>query len=291
MQDFSHILDFCSQLKTLHVQNCEEFVGRSSIKYNSLPFDLTIFKSLEKLCLTNVIVSNIFSVGSLRTSLKSLHVNNCRVTLMSEFLLCDEMHKNLETVNSAHVWKDLIEVDFSRNNISSIGNAVLLIPNAEKLVLADNKIFDLGNMTVLSHLRVLNLSGNCLSDKSIENLHQKIGKIVSLSMAQNSLQSLEDFSKLYALESLDVGSNSIKDIKKVEQISSLPCLDYLVLTGNPVATIVDYRIKVFELFGDRAQDLCLDNEKPTQKELDTAAVLKALRIAKEGRSPIFSPPS
>uniref|UniRef100_A0A1B6MTC8 PX domain-containing protein n=1 Tax=Graphocephala atropunctata TaxID=36148 RepID=A0A1B6MTC8_9HEMI len=47
-------------------------------------------------------------------------------------------------------------------------------------------------------------------------------------------------------------------------------------------------LQVLEHFGRRAACICLDNEKPSQKELDTVAVMLALKVVKEGKTPVFS---
>ncbi|XP_069954926.1 nischarin-like [Cherax quadricarinatus] len=109
-----------------------------------------------------------------------------------------------------------------------------------------------------------------------------------LDLSQNSLSSLKGLSKLYSLSSLNVSTNNICEISEVSHLSRLPCLETLILTGNPVATIVDYRTKVLELFGQRASEICLDNERPTQRELEFVAVLQAIRASREGRLPTLS---
>ncbi|KAJ8877231.1 hypothetical protein PR048_021685 [Dryococelus australis] len=116
-----------------------------------------------------------------------------------------------------------------------------------------------------------------------------MGHIVVLDLSQNNISSLQGFSKLYSLESLDVGCNQLSEVVEVKHISSLPCLENLILLGNPVAIVVDYRVRVLEHFGSHAGEICLDNDKPTQKELDTVAVLQAIRIVKEGRTPTLGP--
>ncbi len=80
-------------------------------------------------------------------------------------------------------------------------------------------------------------------------------------------------------------ANRIADLKSVEPVSRLPCLESLNLQGNKVTTVVDYRIKVFELFGKRCSEICLDNETPSQPEVDKVSVLMALRVAREGMAP------
>ena len=45
------------------------------------------------------------------------------------------------------------------------------------------------------------------------------------------------------------------------------------------------RLKVFESFGKRCSELCLDCESASQPEVDKVSVLMALRVAKEGKEP------
>lgn len=43
----------------------------------------------------------------------------------------------------------------------------------------------------------------------------------------------------------------------VRSIGSLPCLEKLSLSGNPLCIIPDYRTKVLAQFGDRAAEVLL----------------------------------
>lgn len=79
----------------------------------------------------------------------------------------------------------------------------------------------------------------------------------------------------------------VEDVEEVQHICKLPCLEYLWLTANPVASTIDYRVNVIEQFNARMGELCLDNEKASEKEMDTARVLQALRTVKEGKTPSF----
>lgn len=128
-------------------------------------------------------------------------------------------------------------------NIIFPDNSLLLMPNLKLLSANENQLTKVGDLTGLPHLTHLYLSANRLSD--VDNLHLFLGNnIVHLDLSQNHVSSLRGFSALVSLHGLDLGSNIVADISEVQYIQSLEKLDYLVLTGNPVATVVDYRIKV-----------------------------------------------
>lgn len=177
-------------------------------------------------------------------------------------------------------------MDLSNNNIEEIDKTICLAPNLETLTLTQNKITSINNLQGLTKLTYLNISANLIT--ACDNLHTRLGNIKTLILSENRIESLRGFAKLYSLETLDVSCNHIADIEEVRHIGDLPCLENLVLTGNAVATTVDYRMKALESFAERAKEICLDNERPTQPELDKVAVLRALRIVKEGKTPNFS---
>ena len=178
------------------------------------------------------------------------------------------------------------EIDFSNNNLTNIDDSIQLVPNVKILLLNHNKISSISNLSFLTQLTHLSISDNLIN--MCDQLHTKLGNIRTLDLSQNSIISLRGLSKLYSLESLDVSFNKINDIEEVACIGDLPCLENLILMGNSVATTVDYRIKILEPFGDRAREICLDNEKPSQSETDRVSILRALRIVKEGKAPTFN---
>lgn len=157
------------------------------------------------------------------------------------------------------------------------------MPNLKTLILDSNKISSLSGLSELSNLTHLSLRNNLIS--ICTQLHTKVGNILSINLSQNSISSLMGFSKLYSLGTLDLSCNKITDIEEISHIGDLPCLENLILTGNSLATTIDYRIKVLEHFKERAKDICLDNERSTQNELDKVSVIRALRIVKEGKMP------
>ena len=62
------------------------------------------------------------------------------------------------------------------------------------------------------------------------------------------------------------GCHSFGQVVEVQHVCNLPCLEHLQLTNNPVATVVDYRTKVLELFDERFTELNLDGLKASEKE-------------------------
>ncbi|KAK0183125.1 hypothetical protein PV327_001195 [Microctonus hyperodae] len=258
--DFSHILDVNSHLNTLVIDGSPHLYGT---------------------------INKIYGMGNLRDTVKILQVHHTKLKNIVELAMCEEVHKRIENANDSHVWLKVTLLDLSNNCIEIIDEAIKLMPHIESLILTNNHLSEISNVTLLPRLSQLHLGSNCFTHLP-DNLYTKLGNIVYIDMSQNKLTSLISFSKLYSLEWLDVSCNAIENIDEVKNIGSLPCLENLRLTGNPVSTIIDYRVKVLVPFGKRAADICLDNEKPNQKELDTVAVLQALRIAREGKSPTFN---
>nr|CAH7740138.1 unnamed protein product [Callosobruchus chinensis] len=284
--DIGVILDVCSQLQIVNISgegrtNSDTLYERSSIDLCKLQFDLSPFKTLNILNLEKLSIQQLVGLGNLRNTLVTLKINKCRVSHIADILQCDIVHK-YDIMNSQK-WKNLETLDLSSNNIKEIDATLLLAPKLKNLNFNYNDVTTLENLSALSNLSTLSIANNSI--KLINDLHTKVGNILYLNMSQNSIQSCEGFSKMYSLESLDLSCNKIFELKEIQHLGRLPNLNNLALTGNPLAGCVDYRVKVLEYFDERAKDLVLDNEKPTQPELDKVSVLKALRIVREGKVP------
>ena len=50
-------------------------------------------------------------------------------------------------------------------------------------------------------------------------------------------------------------------VEDVRPVCLLPCLEKLQLTGNAVTMTVDYRTKILEMFGDRVDEVKMNNGK------------------------------
>lgn len=221
-----------------------------------------------------------------------MEATQCDLKSIADILLCDTHHldkdENLsdpseEFVKSKkHHFPCLEYLNLRSNQISKIDFAINLAPQIKTLLLGGNKIEKIENLTDLPELSQVELSENQIEDDS--EIHTKIGQLQKLDLSNNKIKNLTGFTKLYSLQELNVAMNKIHDLDSVLPISKLPNLEILNLQGNEVTKIVDYRLKVFESFGKRCSDLCLDNELPSQPEVDKVSVLMALRVAREGRS-------
>lgn len=285
--DYSHVLDFNSHLKSLAIEGSSGSYGTSNIQPCSLPVEFSTFRNVENLTIDGYPTSKIYGMGNLRDTVRVLGVHNTSLKNIVELAMCEEVHRHIDNASDSHLWLKVTRLDLSRNRIETIDEAIRLLPHIESLNLNNNALTEISNVTLLPRLSELHLASNNFTVLP-DDLHTKLGNIVYVDLSQNKLTSLSAFSKLYSLEALDVSCNRIEDIEEIKYVGCLPCLENLRLTGNPVSTIVDYRVKVLEPFGKRAADICLDNEKPNQKELDTVSVLQALRIAREGKPSAFN---
>ncbi|XP_065166015.1 nischarin [Atheta coriaria] len=276
--DISNVMEVCSQLKSLQLDGKENHLS-SNICPNKLEIDLTPFKALEVFIVKKYNFDNITELGNIRSTVKVLTVRFTDIRSISQVLQCDNVHKG--SITDGQTWAAITKLDLSSNQLTNIDESIKLLPKIETLILNDNKIKEIENLSSLSSLRHLFVSNNLIS--SIEGMNTKIGNVLTLNLSQNLIGRIQDLGKLYSLETLVLSSNRISDVNDVACIGDLPCLENFTLTGNPVSTIIDYRIKVLKHFGERARELCLDNEKPLQPEIDKALVLRALQIGKEGK--------
>lgn len=281
--NFSHVLDFCSRLRYLSIKGGNHYVGTSNIIYNKLYFELSSFKNVNKFECYNIASNMIYNLKTLRNTVRIITIYNSKLKTPEDILLSDNVHKEWSPdMDSSMIWNKVKIVDFSWNEIRSLQSLTVLTPNVKTINLNGNLLNTVEDMTPLTHLSHLTLSNNNISE--VVDLHTKLGNVICLNLSSNKISDLKAFSKLFSLEMLDLGSNYVTDMDQLKHLSGLQNMNYLVLSGNPVSTVVDYRIKVLGILNERTSDFCLDNERPTQKELDTVAVMHALKIAKEGKT-------
>ncbi|XP_072296019.1 nischarin [Eucyclogobius newberryi] len=286
--DLGHILDFTCRLKYLKISGTKEPVGTSNIQENSLPFDLSIFKSLLQIEISECSSPQISGLTSLRKTLATMSVHHSTDSMASVLVPEASEFPQWEPEGAVSacpvtavvpVWKSLTTLDLSHNDISAVDDSVKIIPKVEFLDLSHNQLTSVENLQHLYSLVHVDLSQNRLC--SLEAAHTRLGNIKTLGLSGNQLSSLQGLSKLYSLVNLDLSRNQLAQLEEIRNIGSLPCLEKLNLTDNPMCIIPDYRTKALAQFGDRAAEVCLDGKATTEKELDTVEVLKAIQKAKE----------
>uniref|UniRef100_A0A9J8CXI9 Nischarin n=1 Tax=Cyprinus carpio carpio TaxID=630221 RepID=A0A9J8CXI9_CYPCA len=288
--DLGHILDFTCRLKYLKIPGMKAAVGTSNIEEQSLPFDLSIFKSLLQIEISDCDAGQIEGLPSLKPTLATLSIHlsassmkEILVPEASEFAQWEPEGVDTDCPVTAIIprWKMLTTLDMSRNFIRCIDDSVKLIPEVEFLDLSYNELSLVENLQHLYNLVHLDLSFNKLT--VLEGVHTKLGNIKTLNLSGNQLETLSGLCKLYSLVNLDLSSNRLAQLDEIKHISTLPCLEKLSLADNPMCIIPDYRTKVLAQFCDRASEVCLNGTTTTEKELDTVEVLKAIQKAKEAK--------
>lgn len=303
--DFSHILDFCMQLKTLELIPEHEVIkkqsknttiespavsmtshewqmrlntpiGNSSIIPSALSYDLNIFTSCRTLKLLGIAVDKIVNIDQIRKTCEHLSVLHCSLKQLNEVLLCDDVHKS--PANLTKQCPNIRTASFADNFITNIDESITLMPNIRDLSLENNKIPNIQHLSGLSKLTVLNLSANSI--ETFSNWHLELGNLLILNLAHNKITQLSGLSKLYSLKNLDLSFNDIAELEEIDNLTSLPCLEQLCLNGNLIAQSIDYRARILSRFGDRLSEVSIDNERGTQSEIDKALVLSALRMSR-----------
>ncbi|XP_067933194.1 nischarin-like [Watersipora subatra] len=285
-RDIGHILDFATRLKRLKVVSAVKEVGTSNIKMNNLEYSLAIFKAITYLELTECDLTKLKGLDHLRKNLTKLKIKRS-VSSIQEFLTRRDVHwepegDGADGLNESLIWPELTSVDFSKSNLHELPEAMKYLVKVEYVDLHDNYIAEIRHLESSSYLTHIDLSLNKIS--AISDLHMRLGNIKSINLSGNYLETLTGFSKLYSLEYLDVSNNQISQVLELNHVGSLPLLEHLIVQGNSVTVIPDYRIQVFKIFEGRAKELSLDNVKATEQELSTVAVLMALDRAKRPSS-------
>ncbi|KAJ8361047.1 hypothetical protein SKAU_G00175720 [Synaphobranchus kaupii] len=289
--DLGHILDFTCRLKYLKIPGTRGVVGTSNIQEHLLPFDLSIFKSLLQIEISQCDSKQIVGLPTLKTTVATMSIHystesmkDILVPESAEFAQWEAEGVATDCPVTAIIptWGTLTTVDMSHNHINCIDESVKLIPKVEFLDLSYNELSRVENLQHLYNLIHLDLSYNKLT--VLEGVHTKLGNIKTLNLAGNQLESLSGLNKLYSLVNLDLSNNKLSQFEDIKNIGMLPCLEKLSLTKNPLSIIPDYRTKVLAQFWDRASEVCLDCTATTEKELDTVEVLKAIQKAKEAKN-------
>uniref|UniRef100_A0A915PUH2 U2A'/phosphoprotein 32 family A C-terminal domain-containing protein n=1 Tax=Setaria digitata TaxID=48799 RepID=A0A915PUH2_9BILA len=274
--DVANYVEFLHNVRNLKVRGARGYVGTSNVIWNSLPFGLNLCKSITALWISDFDVRMIHDLYSVRKTCRRI-VIHYSMKKLSDFLL--EPDETLPIENHEK-WDSLQEIDFSFNEVEEIDESISLLDLVRKMNLSHNLLTGVGNhLQHLTMLTELNLSHNAI--ENLDSWYAKLGNVKRLHLAGNKISSLNGLHKLYSLEFLDLTDNNIAEPDDIRTVGVLPCLDHLILRGNPIQQVIEYRIKVLEHFGERATEVKLDSRKPDEREADTISVRLALRKARE----------
>ncbi|CAJ0584934.1 unnamed protein product, partial [Mesorhabditis spiculigera] len=273
--DLASTVDFLSRVKNLKIRGSRGYVRSSNILCNSLEMSLHFCKSLLALWIADYDVRQIEGLAQLRRTLRRLVVHYSMRNVKDLFGVSE-----LEVDTDGRPWPVLEDVDLSFNQLDSIDDSITTLKAVTTLNLSQNRLADIGpNLQHMPALRRLDLSKNILD--SVSGWAQLLGNITTLNIAGNQIPSLEGLSKLYSLEVLDASENQLDTVESVIHVGRLPCLETLILRGNPVRKTVEYRTRILEAFEERAAEITLDSRRANERERDTIAVRLALRRSRE----------
>uniref|UniRef100_A0A915AA86 PX domain-containing protein n=1 Tax=Parascaris univalens TaxID=6257 RepID=A0A915AA86_PARUN len=272
--DMANYVEFLHRVHNIKVRGMRGYVGTSNIVWNSLPFSLQLCKNLLALWVCDFDVRMISGLHTIRKTCRRLVVHYSMMKI-SDLLIRSESGAPLENLAR---WSCLEDADFSFNQLEQIDESVGLLEPVVRMDLSHNNLTDIGmHLQHLSFLCELDLSHNGI--EHLDDWHIKLGNMKRLRLAGNCIRSLKGLSKLYSLEFLDLSDNSISTPEDVAAVGGLPCLEHIILRGNPVRQVVEYRTKVLESFGERAAEVRLDSRRADQREMDTVGVRLALKKA------------
>ncbi|KAG5894422.1 hypothetical protein JTB14_019792 [Gonioctena quinquepunctata] len=121
-------------------------------------------------------------------------------------------------------------------------------------------------------LEDLDLNNNKLTE--IDVTISLAPKVKNLQLNDNKISTVSNLSHLPNLSDLSLANNLISECNILH--TKFGNVSNLNMSQNNIVTCKGF---------NRAKHICLDNEKPSQAELDKVSVLRALRIVKEGKTP------
>jgi len=118
-----------------------------------------------------------------------------------------------------------------------------------RLSLSTNNIDRIAGLSGMTSLEILSLGRNCI--KRLDGLDAVAPNLRELWVSYNQLEKLAGVEQCTSLRVLYVSNNRLKDWGEVARLAALPCLEDLLLVGNPLqaeardsGTLPQYRLEV-----------------------------------------------
>ncbi|XP_053966986.1 nischarin [Anastrepha ludens] len=224
--DFSHVLDFCTQLEVLIVTPVKDNtsfnndyntvdvpIGRSNIIPKNLRFTLNAFRNVKTLKFHGLSTENIVDIAILKPTMQTICVHSTTMTHINQILMCDNIHR--DTVVAAAM--------SASDAVSCTSNSSAAAQSTSTSSSADAPISSgLPNArTNWSNLAELDLTGNLLTqiDASVRTAPQ----LHTLVLDQNRIRTVQSLAELSQLQTLSLSVNLIAE-----------CIDWHLELGNLV---------------------------------------------------------
>lgn len=229
-------------------------------RYDLLPdeiYDISIFKGLEALRLTDIDCARIAGIKWLRSHTKKVQCTGGErgrlSSLDSLFVTCG--HDNTA---SSTPWTSLNTVICTDHQLDEMDLALSLMSCVSTLDLSNNFIPEVTeNMRHLTALKVLKLRNNHITSLSVlasTSVAQALHGVTLLDVGGNRIGSLHGIENLVTLITLDARANEIDSFSEIHRLRGLINLRELWLAANPIATV---KHKTYLNCGPVAGILCI----------------------------------
>ncbi|XP_050407128.1 serine/threonine-protein kinase 11-interacting protein isoform X1 [Patella vulgata] len=219
-EDVNFIRDFisrCPSLKIIHGTNTMQ--GAVQVQR---------FRNLQILEVKKAPIHMIEGLHHLRGQLRTVIVSRSLQHLQDLFETCGS------DMSSPMSWPQLSSANLSFNSLTRLDGSLRLLPVLEVLDLSHNNLEKTDNyLEYLTELQRINLGYNMLDVVPTFSISAK-GRLKTLVLKNNNLDSIQGVEELVLLEELDLCDNCLSEHSALQPLSSLVMLFQLKLSGNPL---------------------------------------------------------
>merc|ERR1711976_679420 len=116
--------------------------------------------------------------------------------------------------------------------IEKMDASLSTLVKCERLALSANSIEKIANLNGLKNLKILSLGRNSI--KSLTGLEAVGDSLEELWISYNLIEKLKGINVLKKMKVLYMSNNLVKDWGEFGKLADLPCLEDLLLVGNPL---------------------------------------------------------
>ncbi|XP_018793554.1 PREDICTED: nischarin [Bactrocera latifrons] len=226
--DFSHVLDFCTQLEVLIVTPVKDNttfsndyntvdvpIERSNIIPKNLRFTLNAFRNVKVLKFHGLSTENIVDIALLKPTVQTICVHSTTMTHINQILMCDNIHRDTFAAIATTTAPDAISYT---SNSSAAAQSLSNSSCCTDAPISVNLPYMKADW---SNLADLDLTGNLLTQ--IDASVRTAPKLRTLVLDQNRIRAVQNLAELSQLQILSLSVNLIAE-----------CIDWHLELGNLV---------------------------------------------------------